>query len=135
MKLVFVCLYAALIVSVVVLTTSCSLTDEQRGQIIDVVQRIPTPTATPMPTPTPTPIPAPTPKPDLSVGASMRGVEEFAKGEGIPTMDTGGRGIFLDFRGRGDFDEKFALWCSEAKGAAMPAATDAEPRGIYHQCE
>ena len=135
MKILFICFYAALIISAVIFTTSCSLTDEQRDKIIDVVQRIPTPTATPAPTATPTPIPAPTPKPDLSVGASMRGVQEFAAGEGIPTMDTGGRGIFLDFRGRTDFDQKFALWCSEAKGAAMPAATDEEPRGVFHQCQ
>ena len=111
-----------------------SLSQKQKDKLADIIAAVPTPTAAPAPTATPTPIPPPTPVPDVSLNASMRGVDEFAQGENIPTMDTGGRGIFLDFRGRVDFAEKHALWCAEAKGAAMPAATDDEPRGIFWQC-
>ncbi|NCC36932.1 MAG: hypothetical protein EOM24_33715 [Chloroflexia bacterium] len=111
-----------------------SLSERQRANIEGIISAIPTPSPTPAPTATPTPIPPPTPVPDLSVGKSLRGVEEFSEALAIPTMDTDGRGIFLDFRGREDFPEKLALWCREAQGAAMPAATDEEPRGIFYQC-
>ena len=134
MKILFICFYAALIISAVIFTTSCSMTDEQRDKIIDIVQRIPTPTATPAPTATPTPIPAPTPVPDVSVGAALAGVQSFADANDIPVVSTG-RGDMLDLRGRGDSDALIAEWCGLSGGAACPALTDAEPRGIFHQCQ
>lgn len=128
MKYIGVIVYGVLILAVV----SCvSLTDEQREQIEELVGAIPTPT----PTPSPTPLPTPTPKPaDVSMIRIQHDLPEFAANKGLPVTNTS-RGVMLDLRGRTDFEAIFSEWCGLTGGAALPALTDAEPRGIFYQCQ
>lgn len=121
-----------LTISIISLTTSCvSLSDESRDDIADIISIIPSPTATPSPTPLPTATPKPA---DVSLLRIQRDLPEFAANKGLPTTNTS-RGIMLDMRGRSDFDAVFSEWCQLTGGAALPALTDAEPRGVFHQCQ
>ena len=131
MKYIGMLVYGALILAVV----SCvSLTDEQREQLEELIGAIPTPTATPSPTPTPAPTPKPTEAPDVSLLRIQRDLPEFAANKGLPITNTS-RGVMLDMRGRSDFDAVFSEWCQLTGGAALPALTDSEPRGVFHQCQ
>lgn len=120
--------YAAMILALVACVT---LTDEQREQIEELVGAIPTPTATPSPTPLPTPTPKPA---DVSMIRIQRDLPGYAANKGLPVTNTS-RGVMLDMRGRADFDAVFSEWCQFTGGAALPALTDSEPRGVFHQCQ
>lgn len=120
-----------LTISIISLTTSCvSLSDELRDDIADIISIIPSPTATPSPTPLPTPTPKPA---DVSLIRIQRDLPEYAANKGLPVTNTS-RGVMLDMRGRADFDAVFSEWCQLTGGAALPALTDSEPRGVFHQC-
>lgn len=128
MKYVGMIIYGAMILVVI----SCvSLTDEQREQLEELIGAIPTPTATPSPTPLPTPTPKPA---DVSLLRIQRDLPEFAANKGLPITNTS-RGVMLDMRGRADFDAVFSEWCQLTGGAALPALTDVEPKGVFHQCQ